>query len=379
MAQYQFIIITHLSNTQNKFLNKIFYLKKHIHEHKLIKIFICFFLLFRTTASKVSYHFIHANPTVLFQNTTTLGHYIRTIFQILLLAVAKHKCSYFNTNFGLNIISIANILLFLSPHVSVLRSSCSNCWLINEIINVPDVANLIVYNKKKNWSLSVDLFVYSKNQQFRLYDSKKAGSNNSLHTTSDYPFEEIKSHSYFDILRKSIITNVNNIQVPLIVLKNDNLFITELTSQLNISKIEVDNIILKTVNNDHLQIIKHENLNFSKTYKKEIDNQSNSQNKIIQTRSDTIFNTYIPFVNKIITTDHEHIGKIHSCVQGNRNNNKLFFNISGNYRFCPKIRTHHKRNSTSLIIDISSNNYAIRCKDPQCDNTYLTWYKIEMQ
>ena len=56
-----------------------------------------------------------------------------------------------------------------------------------------------------------------------------------------------------------------------------------------------------------------------------------------------------------------------------RNTNKLFFNIVDEYQFCPKKGTHHKRNSTVIIIDISNNTYAIRCKDPQCDNTILTW------
>ncbi len=79
----------------------------------------------------------------------------------------------------------------------------------------------------------------------------------------------------------------------------------------------------------------------------------------------------------MITKDNNHIGRIQSCVQGNRNTNKLFFNITGNYRFCPKIGTHHKRNFTAIIIDMSNNTFAIRCKDTQCDNTSLTWHFID--
>ena len=93
--------------------------------------------------------------------------------------------------------------------------------------------------------------------------------------------------------------------------------------------------------------------------------------------TNTIFNSYIPFVNNIIAENNKHIGKIESFIQGNRNTNKLIFNITGDYRFCPKIKAHHKRNCTAIIIDISNNTYTIRCKDPQCDNTFLTWHCIK--
>jgi len=88
------------------------------------------------------------------------------------------------------------------------------------------MAHSIVRNKKNEWSLPIDLHVYCKSQQFRLYHSIKNGLNNPLITTPNYPFEQTKSHCYFDILQKSPITNVFNIDVPLIILKDKQLFIT---------------------------------------------------------------------------------------------------------------------------------------------------------
>jgi hypothetical protein len=107
------------------------------------------------------------------------------------------------------------------------------------------------------------------------------------------------------------------------------------------------------------------------------DKQENKIPPIVQDRQprpldNSIFDSYIPFINGMITKDKNHVGRIQSCVQGNRNTNKLFFNITGNYHFCPKIGTHHKRNSTAIIIDMSNNTFAIRCKDTQCNNTSLT-------
>ena len=80
-----------------------------------------------------------------------------------------------------------------------------------------------------------------------------------------------------------------------------------------------------------------------------------------------------------MTKDDKHIGKIQSYVQRNRNTNKLFFNISGDYRFCPKKGMHHKRNCTAIIIGMSHDTYAIRYKDPNCDNNFLTWHHIHNQ
>lgn len=60
--------------------------------------------------------------------------------------------------------------------------------MLNDEINADDIVHLIIYNKKK-WPLSLDLYVYSKNQHFRLYNSLKSDLNNSLITTVDYLFE----------------------------------------------------------------------------------------------------------------------------------------------------------------------------------------------
>jgi hypothetical protein len=53
------------------------------------------------------------------------------------------------------------------------------------MMSAADIAHLLICNKKNEWMLSVDLYVYSKNQQFRLYDSIKTGQNNPLIMTSE--------------------------------------------------------------------------------------------------------------------------------------------------------------------------------------------------
>ena len=45
---------------------------------------------------------------------------------------------------------------------------------------------------------------------------------------------------------------------------------------------------------------------------------------------------YTPFINRLITIDGERLGFIHSIVIGNLRSSKIFYNISGDYRYCPK-------------------------------------------
>ena len=85
---------------------------------------------------------------------------------------------------------------------------------------------------------------------------------------------------------------------------------------------------------------------------------------------------FIQFLESLIKSDPNHQGYISSCVRGSYNNQLLFFNIGGNYRYCPRKGTHHQNNSVAILIDTKRLTYAIRCKDPQCDNTFITWTAI---
>jgi len=100
-----------------------------------------------------------------------------------------------------------------------------------------------------------------------------------------------------------------------------------------------------------------------------VNNQMNIPEEEIQ--------KFTPFILNKITSDPNHRGYIQSCVRGSKNNHLLFFNISGEYRFCPKINNHHHHNSVSILIDTNRLTYTIRCKDPECNNTLLVWNSIQ--
>jgi len=165
------------------------------------------------------------------------------------------------------------------------------------------------------------------------------------------------------------------LEATLIILDNEQLFIKQPSSRLIRQFLDIDTSfeIHDQQKSKKIKLIESKS---PFCYKQENENSSMVQIRQPESFHNTIFDKYIPFINKMITQDNNHVGRIHSSVQGNRKTNKLFFNITGNYRFCPKIKTHHKRNSIAIIIDVSNNTFAIRCKDAQCDNTSLTWHFI---
>ena len=93
--------------------------------------------------------------------------------------------------------------------------------------------------------------------------------------------------------------------------------------------------------------------------------------------SDYEIQKFTVFIQKLITSDVEHNGYIHSSIRGTHHNRILFFNIRGNYRFCPQKGSHHQSNTVSILVDIKNCTYAIRCKDSECNNTFLKWNKLQ--
>ncbi|CAF5003380.1 unnamed protein product, partial [Rotaria sp. Silwood1] len=67
--------------------------------------------------------------------------------------------------------------------------------------SVSELAYLLVMNKQNQHNLAIDLNVYSKNQQFRLYDCVKRGQINFLRQSTYFQFNEPFETSYHTILK----------------------------------------------------------------------------------------------------------------------------------------------------------------------------------
>lgn len=313
---------------------------------------------------------------MLFENNITLGIFIKSVIHYFLWLITQHKCMSFNINLISQEYTIHDFLMLLTPHLNILRTSCIQCELFTGLVTIAEFAHLLVFNKQKQLTLAIDLNVYSKNQQFRLFESVKIGKTNPLRQSTDFPFNNSQV-SYFDILNKSLLTYIEIIDIPIIYF-NKSQFEYISTNEKN---------LLSTYNNNLINFNKiniHLNTNFTiESNTTPINNISN-----INISSLTIPTTNIDsnnpeleqftfFVNKLIQSDNLHQGNIRSCVRGNRNTDILFYNIDGNYRFCPRKGGYHERNTIAILIDTKNMTYAIRCKDASCDNTFLMWKIIE--
>ncbi|CAF4129573.1 unnamed protein product [Rotaria magnacalcarata] len=136
-----------------------------------------FLVLEAYNTQKISYHFIHANPNILFENNITLGIFIKTFIHFLLQTMIQHKCAFFNIDFKTHKTTIHDLIQLISPYITVLRTHCNECYLFNNRINIAEIAHLLVLNRQNKWTLAIDINVYSRNQQFRLFDCAKYGKN----------------------------------------------------------------------------------------------------------------------------------------------------------------------------------------------------------
>lgn len=189
------------------------------------------FFKLRSTLEKICFHFIHANPTILFENNITLGIFIKILMNLILISIIEHKCAYFNIEFNKKkkkTYTTSDLIKILSSHITKLRLHCNKFYISNSYISISEITYLLILNKENQWTLAIDLNVYSKNQQFRLYDCPKRGQNNFLYQSTLHQLQDSFKTSYNTILKKSLITyNIDNSNLPIIRFDNNQFIIKE--------------------------------------------------------------------------------------------------------------------------------------------------------
>jgi hypothetical protein len=268
--------------------------------------------------------------------------------------------------------------MLLKPYVHTLRTYCTECQAYSGYITVAEIAHLLVFNKENELSLAVDLSVYSKNQQFRLFDCVKSGNTNPLIQSTYFSYNNNSQIPYFEVLRNSLITNIEKGEIPIIYLKN-NQFLQTFIDNINSSS----NLIFNLDNFNNLNVHISTFFMFGSNYPpiSNLNELNNSQKAITCTNVDSCeeqMQQFTLFVKKLIESDREHQGHIRSCVRGHRNRDILFFNIEGEFRFCPRKGSHHEHNRVAILVDTKNLTYTIRCKDPNCNNERLMWKKMDL-
>ena len=297
-----------------------------------------------------------------------LGLFIRSTICYFLELVMQHKCPNFSIEFSCKKYLLRELISLIAPHIYSIRIQCANCLIYGESISASDIAHLLVLNKKHEWTLAVDIHVYSKNQQFRLFGCVKIGQNNPLIQMNDFPFQIEREHSFNDILHASLITHIQASSKS-VVRSFDNNFIIDLNTQV-FSLIELQKLI-STLNERNVC------LKSSSTMQNSFSLEMDPSVGISKSELATSINFFTDFVKNLIKSDSNHEGFIRSQLTGTRNSDVLIYNIGGNYRFCPRKGSHHIRNNVCILIDKINYKFAIRCKDHECDNSILIWNKIE--
>ena len=322
---------------------------------------------------KISFHIIHANPTFLFENNITFGLFIETIIHFILVSIIEHKCSFFNINIDLKQKTVSELIALLSPHVNELRTQCINCHISNTNFNIREIMSLMVLNKQKQWSLAIDLNVYHRNQQFRLFDCVKQGKNNPLRQTTLFPFYNQTELLYSQVLTKSIITkHINAFDLPVMYF-HSNHFQLEYIQSNCLPHTYLPTSVFLTQINIHLNTFFHCRDHLKSIFKLHGTNQILNQKISSSNLSQRERQQFLPFIQHLITSDQNHLGYIRSCVRGQKDTNLLFFNIGGNYRFCPRKQQHHQHNTVAILVHTKRLTYSIRCKDSECNRNCLNW------
>lgn len=231
--------------------------------------------------------------------------------------------------------TISKVINQIAPLINTMRNHCHKCNTSIPYVSIADIAYLLVKNTANEWTLAIDTNVYSKNQQFRLFNCVKYGRNNPLIPSTTFPFHYQLQYSFFNLLKKSLITFMDDDQLPKIYLNGKKF---DIKSSSISNPIATVSYILININllNQHIKQLTFSNpsTNISKCQtpsnmiNPNIINHLNSSVKDIQ--------LFLNFVENIITSEPSHQGYVHSCIRGTYNKDLLFFNIAGNYRYCPK-------------------------------------------
>uniref|UniRef100_UPI00398E79A4 DNA-directed primase/polymerase protein isoform X4 n=1 Tax=Pristiophorus japonicus TaxID=55135 RepID=UPI00398E79A4 len=153
-----------------------------------------------STHQKCSRHLVFHLPNAAFKNNIHVGHFIRTILQPAIRVLEKRRGRVDQDPSDSALLSISATFIPITSdkrkHFNLDR--CENSpskrikcavWEKSEKSNLdPDLSFLNIKDKYGSDQLFVDLGVYTKNRNFRLYKSSKLGKNTSFEVAEDNQF-----------------------------------------------------------------------------------------------------------------------------------------------------------------------------------------------
>jgi len=128
-------------------------------------------ILEASSDEKESLHIILDNDNIRFLNTNSLNTFVSEVFRNILLAAIRHDCIQSANKMNFNLKEESNLLEIMKLFKSVWLDwfKCINCKLKNTEITVNEICNLCVFDKSGNLIPCIDLKVYNREQDFRIF------------------------------------------------------------------------------------------------------------------------------------------------------------------------------------------------------------------
>uniref|UniRef100_A0A670ITU4 DNA-directed primase/polymerase protein n=1 Tax=Podarcis muralis TaxID=64176 RepID=A0A670ITU4_PODMU len=267
-----------------------------------------------STKEKFSCHLIFLLHNAAFKNNIHIGNFLRKFLQPAVLLTRKRD---------------ATVPVVVSRSQSCkaatdLPSSLENQTVTKDVSHKnPDLSFLIVNGKHGEKQLFVDLGVYTKNRNFRLYKSSKAGNSVVLDIAEDNRFVP-------EPVKNSCI--------------EEQYFLSSLICNVRFS--------------DSLKILSCDNPKEAKEKSTDLDGSVSNGGYQFSPYPE-IDNFVLFLVNKDNVQGGIRRWNYFSLEQ------LLVYDIS-KYRWCMNIGRAHKSNNIMIVIDLKSENWYQKCHDPVC-------------
>lgn len=297
-----------------------------------------------STHEKFSRHLVFHLPNVAFRNNIHVGNFIRTIMQPVTEILEKGRGGIDQENAGGDGGALPPTNTRCVPvtpekrkplgkdvnrNLSSKRIKCASWEKSEERISDPDLSLFMVKDKYGADQVFVDLGVYTKNRNFRLYGSSKLGKNTSFQIAEDNQFTPKPQDN---------------------VSADELLFLSSLVSNVRFS--------------DGLTILTCDSPDMRKP--RERLDPENSNHSVSETMGGYHCSPYLEIDNFII-------GQINKGgVQGALRRWNYFsseelmvYDISNNH-WCENIGRAHRSNNIMIVVDLKREVWYQKCYDPVC-------------
>ncbi|XP_015272887.1 PREDICTED: DNA-directed primase/polymerase protein [Gekko japonicus] len=294
-----------------------------------------------STEEKFSYHLIFQLHNAAFKNNIDIGNFLRTIFQPAILLI-KSKDPLVPEEKVVSTVSQSYEDTSYLPSClenQIVTKDMSQSWQLNshriqeketsQQTENPNLSFLIVNGKHGGKQLFVDLGVYTKNRNFRLYKSSKAGNGVILDIAKDNKF---------------VPETVKNTSIE------EQYFLSSLVCNVRFSN------CLKILSCDNLEKTKEKSVCLDGSL-------SRSSSVPIGGCQSSPYPEIDNFIVSLVSKDN---------IQGGIRQWNYFsleellvYDIS-KYRWCRNIGRAHRSNNIMIIVDLKREIWYQKCHDPVC-------------